>query len=187
MITWLDGSRFLFRQVSSSTVPLPDFIARLADKKPIRIPGTAIFLVRSAGDTPHALLRNFKHNHVIHEHAIVLNITTTDEPRVSAANRVTIKQLPENFIEINARYGFMELPSIPLLLKHCVEEKILNLDMADTSFLVSRITIIPDHYIGIPFWQAILFKWLHRNSVRAHDFYRIPTSKVLEIGIQVRV
>ena len=187
MITWVDGSRFLFKQISNATIPLKDFIASLPSLKFNRVSGTGIFLVRTTGDTPHALLRNFKHNHVLHDRVIILNITTKDVPRVPRKDRFRIEDLGNNFLLIEAIYGFMELPSIPLLMRQCVEEGRLQIDMGDTSFFVSRTTLIPDPHVGLPLWQAIIYKWLHVNSVRMHDFYRIPTNKVLEIGIQMRL
>jgi KUP system potassium uptake protein len=187
MITWIDGSRFLFKQISNATQPLKDFIASIAWEKFQRVPGTAIFLVRTMGDTPLALARNFKHNHVLHERVIILYIATRDVPRVPRAERYKITDAGNNFFYIEGSYGFMELPSIPLLMRQCVEEGRLQLDMGDTSFFVSRTTLIPDPHMGIPVWQGILYKWLHVNSVRAHDFYRIPTNKVLEIGVQMRL
>ncbi len=187
MITWIDGSRFLFKQISNATIPLKDFIASLPSLKFTRVSGTGIFLVRTTGDTPHALLRNFKHNHVLHERVIILNITTKDVPRVPRKDRFRVVDLGDNFLLVEAVYGFMELPSIPLLMRQCVEEGRLQIDMGDTSFFVSRTTLIPDPHVGLPLWQAVIYKWLHVNSVRMHDFYRIPTNKVLEIGIQMRL
>ena len=187
MVTWIDGSRFLFKQISNATIPLKDFIASLPNMKFNRVAGTGIFLVRTTGDTPHALLRNFKHNHVLHERVIILNITTKDVPRVPRKDRFKIVDLGDNFLLVEAMYGFMELPSIPLLMRQCVEEGRLQIDMGDTSFFVSRTTLIPDPHVGLPLWQAVIYKWLHVNSVRMHDFYRIPTNKVLEIGIQMRL
>ena len=187
MITWIDGSRFLFKQISNATIPLKDFIASLSTLKFNRVQGTGIFLVRTTGDTPHALLRNFKHNHVLHERVIILNITTKDVPRVPRKDRFKIVDLGNNFLLVEAAYGFMELPSIPLLMRQCVEEGRLQIDMGDTSFFVSRTTLIPDPHVGLPLWQSVIYKWLHVNSVRMHDFYRIPTNKVLEIGIQMRL
>lgn len=187
MITWIDGSRFLFKQISNATIPLKDFIASLPSLKFTRVSGTGIFLVRTTGDTPHALLRNFKHNHVLHERVIILNITTKDVPRIPRKDRFRVVDLGDNFLLVEAVYGFMELPSIPLLMRQCVEEGRLQIDMGDTSFFVSRTTLIPDPHVGLPLWQAVIYKWLHVNSVRMHDFYRIPTNKVLEIGIQMRL
>jgi KUP system potassium uptake protein len=187
MLTWIDGSRFLYKQISGSTMPLKDFINGLPEQNVTRVSGTAVFLVRTTGDTPHALLRNFRHNHVLHNRVIILYIGTRDTPRVARCERYKITDMGSNFLMIEAYYGFMELPSIPLLMRQCVEEGKLQLDMGDTSFFVSRSTLVPDPHMGLPLWQAVLYQWLYLNSVRMHDFYRIPTNKVLEIGIQVRV
>jgi KUP system potassium uptake protein len=187
MITWLDGSQYLLRQISNNTLPLKDFVASVRKLMPLRVAGTAIYLVRTAGDAPHALVRNFQHNHIIHERVIVLHIATRDVPRINRAERCTVTDMGDGFMQLEARYGFMEFPSVPLLLRQCVDFKVIDLDMGTTNFLVSHVTLIPDAHVGMPLWQAILFKWLYINSIRAHDFYRIPTNKALEIGIQMRI
>jgi KUP system potassium uptake protein len=124
---------------------------------------------------------------VIHKRIILLHVSTLEIPRVSRADRYVVRELGQDMIQLEAKYGFMEFPNIPLLLRQCVEEKKLELDMADTSFFVSRVTLIPDPHVGMPLWQAVLYAWLYVNSVRAHDFYRIPTNKALEIGVQMRI
>lgn len=187
MITWYDGSRYLYKQITKTSFPLGDFIKSLADKKPIRIKGTAIYLVRSHGDTPYALMNILKYNQVVHERVIVLHISTSEEPRVAKSKRYTITSYGEGFEAIDANYGYMELPSIPLLLKQCVDENKLELDICSTAFIVSHVTVIPDEHLGLPYWQAVLFKWLHVNSLRSHFFFRIPTNRAFEIGIQIRV
>jgi KUP system potassium uptake protein len=187
MITWLDGSNYLLNEISRNTMLIKDFLVLLRDRSTLRVPGTAIYLVRTLGDAPHALIRNFRHNHVIHKRIIILHVSTLEVPRVSRENRYTIREMGQDMIQLEAKYGFMEFPNIPLLLRQCVEENKLELEMADTSFFVSRVTLIPDPHVGLPIWQGPIYAWLYVNSVRAHDFYRIPTNKALEIGVQMRI
>ncbi|HVY12319.1 MAG TPA: potassium transporter Kup [Alphaproteobacteria bacterium] len=187
MLTWYDGSRYVMNELSRNTMLMKDFLALIAERRPLRVPGTAIYLVRTLGDAPHSLVRSFRHNHIIHNRLIVVHVNTVEVPRVNRAERYRITDIGENVLQLEAQYGFMEFPNIPLLLRQCVEEKKLDLEMADTSFFVSRVTLIPDPHAGLPLWQAVLYAWLYVNSVRAHDFYRIPTNKALEIGIQMRV
>ncbi len=187
MTTWYDGSRYLMDEISRNTMLIKDFLVLLRDHSPIRAPGTAIYLVRKQGDAPHALVRNFRHNHIIHERLIILHVGLKEVPRVSRTDRYKVSHISSDIIQIEAIYGFMEFPNIPQLLRQCVEDGNINLEMADTSFFVSRVTLIPDPHVGLPFWQAMLYAWLYVNSVRAHDFYRIPTNRALEIGIQMRI
>ncbi len=187
MLTWLDGSRYLMGEMSRSTMLVTDFLSLIRDRRPLRVPGTAIYLVRTQGDTPHALIRNYRHNHIVHKRIIILHLTTQEVPRISRAERYSVRDLGENVLQVEAQYGFMEFPNIPLLLRQCVEEGKLELDMAETSFFVSRVTLIPDKHIGLSLWQAMVYAWFYVNSVRAHDFYRIPTNKALEVGVQMRI
>jgi KUP system potassium uptake protein len=187
MITWFDGSRYLMSEISRNTMLIKDFLVLLRDHNPIRVPGTAIYLVRTHGDAPHALVRNFRHNHIIHERLIVLHVDLKQVPRVKRDERYKVTNLSPEILQIEATYGFMEFPNIPQLLRQCVEDGNLDLEMADTSFFVSRVTLIPDAHVGLPLWQGILYAWLYVNSIRVHDFYRIPTNRALEIGIQMRI
>ncbi|MBI3419102.1 MAG: potassium transporter Kup [Proteobacteria bacterium] len=187
MVIWFDGSAYLQHEISRNTMLIKDFLGLMRERQPVRVPGTAIYLVRTLGDAPHALVRNFRHNHVIHKRLIILHINIQEFPRVSKAERYTIKDMGENVLQLEADYGFMEFPNIPMLLRQCVEEKTLDLEMADTSFFVSRVTLIPDAHIGLPLWQAVIYAFIYINSVRAHDFYRIPTNRAVEIGLQMRI
>jgi len=39
----------------------------------------------------------------------------------------------------------------------------------------------------MPRWRERLFAWMRRNEARASAFYKIPTSRAIEFGIQVEI
>jgi KUP system potassium uptake protein len=153
---------------------------------PSRVPGTAVFLTSTADRVPHALLHNLKHNKVLHERVVFLTIHTLDFPRVATAERVRIAELGCAFWRMDANYGFTEDPDVPGLLetlgKHGFE-----FDMMDTSFFVSRETLIPSVAPGMALWRERLFVSMSKMAVKATDFFRIPTNRVVELGTQVEL
>ena len=151
-----------------------------------RVPGTAVFLTSTSNRVPHALLHNLKHNKVLHERIVFLTILTRDIPRVELADRVHIEDLTCQFWQIRADFGFTEDPDVPALLEacgHCGFE----FDMMDTSFFVSRETLIATVTPGMALWRERLFVSMSRNAVKATDFFRVPTNRVVELGTQVEL
>jgi KUP system potassium uptake protein len=61
----------------------------------------------------------------------------------------------------------------------------LKFDIMRTSFFVSRRTLLPGPSAGLAQLRDLLFLFLNRNAIRAADFFRIPPSRVVELGAQV--
>jgi len=167
-------------------MPLDLFIESIGTSPPIRVPGTAVFLTSAANRVPHALLHNLKHNKVLHARVVFLTIVTRDIPRVAAKERVKIEHLGHNFWQIQADFGFTENPDVPALLDACGRHE-FEFDMMDTSFFVSRETLIATRTRGMALWRERLFVSMSRNAVKATDFFRIPTNRVVELGTQVEL
>ena len=59
--------------------------------------------------------------------------------------------------------------------------------MMDTSFFLSRQTLLPSARPGMPIWREKLFAWMMRNAESAMEFFRLPTNRVVELGSQVEI
>ncbi|HWN94653.1 MAG TPA: KUP/HAK/KT family potassium transporter, partial [Methylomirabilota bacterium] len=186
MSTWKTGRRVLGERLRSSFIPLPLFLEDVERTAPIRVPGTAVFLSSNADATPLALLHNLKHNRVLHKNVIFLTIQTEDVPHVRAENQLQLEQLREGFHRVVARYGFMEDPNVPEILDRC-RPLGLELDLMNTTFFLSRETIIASKAPGMAIWREKLFAYLSRNAQRPTDFFRIPPNRVVELGMQVEM
>jgi KUP system potassium uptake protein len=145
-----------------------------------------VFLTSTANRVPHALLHNLKHNKVLHERVVFLTIVTRDIPRVPSGDRVVIEDLGCNFWQVRASFGFTEDPDVPALLDACGRRG-FEFDMMDTSFFVSRETLIATATPGMALWRERLFVSMSRNAVKASDYFRIPTNRVVELGTQVEL
>jgi KUP system potassium uptake protein len=186
LTTWKRGRALLMDRLNEDSMPLPLFIESIAASPPPRVPGTAVFLTSTKDRVPHALLHNLKHNKVLHERVVFLTIHTREIPRVSGAERVTVRDLSQSFYALDAWYGFTEEPDVPVLLEHC-GRKGLEFDTMDTSFFVSRETLIPSVAPGMAMWRERLFVSMSKMAVKATDFFHVPTNRVVELGTQVEL
>ena len=59
--------------------------------------------------------------------------------------------------------------------------------MLETSFFLSRQTLIAAKKPGMPIWREKLFAWMLRNSESAMEYFRLPTNRVVELGSQVAI
>ncbi len=184
MFTWRQGRRLLYEGHATHRLALDEFLVSLQRNVPTRVPGTAVYMAASATGTPLALLHNLHHNRVLHEQVILLTVSGVEEPTVPAAARSTHERLPLGFHRVVARYGFMERPRVLELLKQLTVDT-LDLKISETTFFLSRETIVPSKRNRMPRWRASLFAFLHRNAQPATAFFGLPANRVVELGVQV--
>jgi KUP system potassium uptake protein len=181
MTTWNRGRLLLAERFRRELLPLSEFFERVSSTAPLRVPGTAVFMTGQLQGTPPALLHNFRHNHVLHEHVILLTIMTEDAARVPSASRVSVEPAPLGFWRVIGRYGFMEQPDAPdLVLRSGLLD---NLDEV-TFFLGREHLIVAEHGIAQR-WRMAVFSFLARSSQPATRFFNIPPDRVMEIGTQI--
>ncbi|MBV8046650.1 MAG: potassium transporter Kup [Paludibacterium sp.] len=184
MNTWKLGRELLFERIHEHALPLESFIENIEHYPPTRVQGTAVFLTGTTHGVPHAMLHNLKHNKVLHERVVLMTISTEDVPYVS--DRVEIKQLSSSFWRVVAHYGFMETPDIDDIVE-AGKTQGLEFDLMDTSFFLSRETLISTDRPGMAPWREKLFLWMSKNALRATDFFQIPTNRVVELGAQIEL
>lgn len=185
LTTWSKGRRLMRERMSEMGLPL-DIFAKSAHNSSKRVPGTAIFMNSGASGTPSALLHNIKHNKVLHERVIVLTVLIGEVPYVEPEDRYEVQELSEGFYRIILHYGFMEETDVPAALK---DRDICGapFDMMQTSFFLSRQTLLSAEKPGMAVWREKLFAWMMRNSTTPMEFFRLPTNRVVELGSQVEI
>jgi len=186
MSTWKTGRRRLHQRLMNSLLPIEDFLRDVAESKPLRVPGTAIFLAGNPDGTPAALTHNFKHNRIIHKRVILLTILIEEIPFVEPERRLTVTDLGEDFHRVIGHYGFMEEPNALEILKLCKPHG-LNFREMETTFFLSRETIIPSERRGLARWRKRLFALMARNAQPANAFFHLPPNRVVELGLQVEI
>jgi KUP system potassium uptake protein len=186
MSTWRKGRDLVLRELRTSSIALEPFVESVTTHPPLRVPGTAIFLTANVHGVPSAMLHNLKHNKVLHERNILLTVETLDAPVAEYGERTEITALGHEFYRLVVRFGFAEDPNIPLALGSC-EAKGLGFDMMDTTFFLSRETIVATDRPGMPLWRDKMFAYLARNASSATTFFRIPGNRLIELGTQVEI
>ncbi len=185
LTTWKRGRQLLWERISKDALDLDTFLGAVSDRVP-RVPGTAIFMTGSAAGTPGSLLHNLKHNKVLHEQVVVLTVRFEDIPYVPEDQRFELTTLPKNFYRLLLRYGFMEEPNIPEALRK-TERKGLHCDPMQSSYFLSRETVIPSSKPGMAMWREHVFAWMSRSATSAMDFFNIPPNRVVELGTQIEI
>jgi KUP system potassium uptake protein len=186
MVTWKQGRRLLAERIREGALPIEDFVRNLQPGSPMRVPGTAVFLITNVQGTPTTLLHNLKHNKVLHEQVVLMTVTTEEVPRVPRRDRVEIEPLDKGFFKVVAHYGFTQDPRAADVLD-ALRDKGLNLDLMKTTFFLGRETLIPSDRGGMGLWRKKLFGLMARNAVRFNDFFHIPPNRVVELGMQIRL
>jgi KUP system potassium uptake protein len=187
LTTWKRGRILLMDRLAQDAMPLDLFIPSIEAAPPTRVAGTAVFLTATPDTVPHALLHNLKHNKVLHERVVFLTVVMRDFPYLlDEDDRYEIKPLGAQFYRMYAFYGFKEDPNVPELLEHASSEGFV-FDMMETSFFVSRETLIATRVPGMALWREKLFVAMSKNAVKASDFFLVPTNRVVELGTQVEL
>jgi KUP system potassium uptake protein len=78
--------------------------------------------------------------------------------------------------------------NIPSDLALCVKRGDLPIDLDDATYFVGRTSVIADRKEnGMMAWRDRLFAFMVRNTMHATSLYQIPSSRVVEIGLQVGI
>ena len=91
--------------------------------------------------TPPALAHNVQYNKVLHEHVIVLMVSTAQRPHVMPEERVSVEPLGHGLFNVRVQYGFMEDPDVPEALRQACAQGLM-LDSDDLTYFLGRETII---------------------------------------------
>jgi KUP system potassium uptake protein len=185
MVTWARGRKLLGDQRRTSALPMAPMIESLCAET-ARVPGTAVYMTSSPDDMPPAMLHNLKHNKVLHERNILLTVRFADVPLIPREGRLEIIQLGGGFFRIQVNYGFMNTPNIPRALSQA-EPHGMYFDLMDTSFFLSRETLLPRDSPAMALWRQHVFVWFARNAQTATAYFQIPPNRVLELGAQIRL
>jgi len=185
METWRAGRRVLVEKTYGGGLSTDLFLER-ADKTPIRVAGTAIFITPRLDEVPGALLHNLKHNQVLHERVIFLRVDVQDVPFVSQDKRLTVNKLGKGFYSAEVHYGFFQTLDVPRALEGARAFG-LAIDVDTTTFFIRRETLVEARGSAMAKWRTKLFMKLYASALQAAQFYRLPAGRVVELGSQTEI
>src|SRR5271155_3391075 len=189
MLTWRKGEEVMDAVRLEIRQPSKEFIDELRRDPPRRIPGTAIVLGRMAKGVPLALSHNVKCNRVLHDHVLLVAVTTTEKPRMPGEDRIVITPLSEGLTRVELRFGFMEEPNVPEVLAVAMARgQIETFDLTRVIYYTGHETIIPSgRRPGLPRWREALFALTHHDAQRPGAHFKIPGGQIMEIGIEFEI
>ncbi len=187
MTTWHRGREMAMARQKGSGTSVQSFLDSQGQNPPPRVPGTAIFMAGNADAIPHALLRNFACNRVLHEHVVLLTVVIREIPWVSSSERIEARELGHGFHRVIVYFGFMDRPDVSLALDLCRQQRGLAMPPLETWFLLSRTTIIPTRKGGMSMWRERLFAAMARHASTAGDYFNIPSAQVIELGTKMKI
>jgi KUP system potassium uptake protein len=186
MLTWRQGRNLLSDRLRDEAIDLKGFLEAVFVSPPARVAGTAVFLSAEQGLAPHALLHNLKHNKVLHEYNLFVTVKAHEVPWVGFEQRVQMQPLGHDCWQVTLNFGFKNDPDVPEALK-LLEGRGVPMDDMDTSYFLSRESVVPTVGTGMAPWREKLFASMHRNAAAAADFLNLPSNRVVELGTKVEI
>lgn len=186
MATWRRGRELLVAQIRQDDPPLEPFVQHLAAGRMPLAARTAVFLTADPDTVPHALLHNLKHNNVLHRTNVILSVIFRDVPRVAPQESVQVEPLAEGFWRVRVNYGFRDAPDVPAALALCKAHG-LDINLFETSYFLSRETLVPASGGAMSPWRERIFATLFRNAGSVVDFFRIPPHSAIELGSRIQI
>ena len=186
MTTWQQGRHLMSERLRAEAIDLPVFIESLFVHPPLRVPGTAVFLSAEKGATPFALLHNLKHNKVLHAQNVFVTVRHHEVPWIGFDRRVEVEPLGHDCWQVVLHFGFKNDPDVPEALKLLAGRGIV-LDEMETSYFLSRDSVVPTFAKGMWLWREKLFASMHRNAAAAADFLYLPANRIVELGSKVEI
>src|SRR5262245_17975724 len=193
LTTWRRGRKISTARRERTEGELREFVDQLHERSPDlqRVPGTAVFLNRGQTTTPLAMRANVEHNHVLHEHAVILSLETLPVRSVPVEERMRLDELrygDDGIVHVTAHYGYMDKPHVPdvVALADAIGlERPVDLD--EVSYFLSRIEIEMGDDPGMPRWRKRLFIATTHLTADAVEYFRLPRDRTLIMGSRIQL
>jgi KUP system potassium uptake protein len=185
-LTWKRG-RDAVAAEQARGLDTDEFVKSLSVYPAQRVEGTAVFFTPAAGVIPHALLHNLKHNRVLHERVFLLTVAPENVPHMPPDDAVDLRDLGNGCYHLRARLGFQDPFDITYIARLLARNHDVDLVAGETSFFLSRQTVIAGKPGGMADWRKRWFAWMMRSAQPASEFFRLPPNRTIEIGAQVLI
>ncbi len=186
MSTWWRGRALLLQSIHSDGLDLQGFVDGLSAQGIHRAERTAVYLAADSSTVPQALLHNLKHNQVLHERNVVVSVKFEPRPWVPMAERTEVLALGRGFWRVTLHFGFMNTPDVPKALSLAAKQG-LPVPLFESSYFLSRETVVPTPGGGMALWREKLFAAMSRQAGGVAEFFRLPDNAVVELGTRVQI
>lgn len=193
MTTWRRGRQLVQLDRTKKEGSLTAFIEELRTANLPRVPGIAIFPHPNKDSTPLALRANVKHNHVLHEHVIIVSVSTAPVPHVPSGDAFVYDDLgyaDDGIEHLSIRFGFSDEPDIPRALRAACRAGALPLQpgaFRHASYFISRGAIRITKQKGMVPWRRSLFVALAHNAANPAARFGLPPLRTVTMGSDVEI
>jgi KUP system potassium uptake protein len=194
LTTWRKGREIVTANRIKEEGPLRDFVEYLDSGRcpAVRVAGTAVFPNANPETTPLAMRANVEHNHVLHQHVIIICIRVERVPHIARAERLSADSLghPRDGITgIVARFGFQDDPNIPATLRLAAEMDLLEgeADVHRASYFLSQMTIVATDRGAMRMWRKKLFLFMAHNAANPATYFRLPDDRTVTMGERIEL
>jgi KUP system potassium uptake protein len=186
MSTWHSGRATAINAIRKEGIEMESFLKILHPEEIQKASRVAVYMVADGNTVPQALLHNLKHNQVLHEKNIIVTVEFNDIPWIDKSERIQLEELYPSFWRVTIHFGFMDKPNVPEALKLC-EEKGLSIPLFQTSYFLSRESIVSTPDSGMAVWRERLFATMTRNAGGVVEFFHLPDNAVIELGTRIQI
>jgi KUP system potassium uptake protein len=193
MTTWQRGRSIVTAARTRAEGPLSAFIDALPTHQPPlhTIRGTAVFLNRGTETTPLAMRANVEHNHVLHQHVVLLAIKILPVPRVHASARLDVERLgyaQYGICLVTANFGYMERPDVPQVLRLLTPAQTHGqISITDASYFISKLELRRGKASTMAPWRKRLFMATSYITADAAEYFSLPIDRTVVMGSRIEV
>ena len=193
MTTWQKGREIVTAARKSTEGSLTDFIEQLRQRAGsiAKVPGTAVFLNRGNQTAPLAMRANVDHNHVRHDHVLIISVDTLPVPRLHDDDRIEVDPLgyeDDGIFFVSMRFGYAEtqdLQSALRLLDPGTTEG--RLDLENASWFLSKIELRRGSAATMAAWRKRLFIATSYITADAAEHFGLPRDRTVIMGSHIEV
>ena len=205
LVTWNRGRAIVTVNRRRAEGLLRDFVEQLGGVDfPIQtVPGVAVFLNPNLQSTPLALHANVEHNHVLHDHVIIVAVRIERVAHIPNYDRVVAEQrilysgatgdplhpMAERITPLTFRFGFLDKPDVPAALQVACRQGLIpdNPDVDDATYFLSQVTIVPTDDPGMALWRKKLFVAIARNAANPAEYFGLRDSQTVSTSGRIAV
>jgi KUP system potassium uptake protein len=186
MTTWKLGKSEIFRRIYANEVTEDELNNIASSSRIVRVRGTGVFMAGNPTGTPLVLLHHVKANRVLQETVVLLSVTTEEVPSIQDSVRFTVREIGHGVWRAIGRYGYMESPDVANLMEK-VRAAGVPLKLDEATYYFNREMIITGGDTRMFDWQKFFYAFLSRNARQARDYYQLPPSQIIEVGLPIQL
>ena len=187
MTSWKRGRDLLLARWRQDSLPLAPFLARLPQSRTMRVPGMAVFLTGNPDYVPDVAAAQPQAQQGAARAGAVRHGAERRRTRGGrrAAHRGRRSWRQASIASCCATASW-KARIFPRALED-LNARGIGFDPMQASYFLGREVLVPAMVPKMPWWRLWLFLVLARNAVPATEFFRIPSDRVVELGVRVAI